>query len=314
MKKLKIGTRSSRLAVKQTEQIVWLLKEKCPDCEFETIYIKTQGDKLLDVPLAKIEDKGLFIKELEIALLDKRIDLAVHSMKDVPTALEEGLCIGAITSRADSRDVLVSLNGLKLRELPPGAVVGTSSLRRKAQILHHRPDLRVADLRGNIDTRLKKLQEKQYDAIVLAKAGLIRLGRADVITEELNYSLFLPAVGQGALGVEIRAEDEETRGIIRKIHDQDTAICVEAERCLLAALEGGCQVPVAAVAQIKENKLFLEAMVASLDGTRIVKDRLFSELCSEIKEAQKLGRQLAELLKSRGADKILREIRAGEEI
>lgn len=307
MNKVRVGTRSSRLAVEQTEQVLQLLKESCPNCEFETIHIKTQGDKILDVPLAKIEDKGLFIKELEIALLDKRIDLAVHSMKDVPTALEDGLCIGAVTSRTDSRDVLVSLNGQKLMELPAGAVVGTSSLRRKAQILHLRPDLKLADLRGNIDTRLKKLKDKQYDAIVLAAAGLLRLGWADVITEELEYSLCMPAAGQGALGLEIRDNDEKTREIIRHIHDQDTAICVEAERSLLGALEGGCQIPVAAVARIKDGKIFLEAMVASLDGTVVVRDRI----SSEISQAREAGRNLAELLKSRGAGKILQEIRSG---
>lgn len=307
MNKIRVGTRGSKLAVRQTEQILQLLKERCPDCEFEVIHIKTQGDKILDVPLAKIDDKGLFIKELEIALLDKRIDLAVHSMKDVPTALEDGLCIGAVTSRTNPRDVLVSLEGKKLMELPPGAVVGTSSLRRKAQILHQRPDLKLDDLRGNIDTRLKKLKEKQYDAIVLAAAGLIRLGWADSVTEELDYSLCLPAPGQGALGLEIRENDEKTKEIILNIHDHNTALCVEAERSLLGTLEGGCQVPVAAAARIEDNKIFLEAMVASLDGTVVVRE----SISSGIDEARETGRRLAELLKSRGAEKILQEIRNG---
>ncbi|SMB94173.1 hydroxymethylbilane synthase [Desulfonispora thiosulfatigenes DSM 11270] len=306
MKKcIRVGSRKSQLALWQSEFVISLLKERNPEYTFELIPISTKGDKLLDVALSKIGDKGLFTKELENALLENRIDFAVHSMKDIPTVLPEGLIISAITERHDSRDVLISKNMVLFDDLPKGAKVGTSSLRRRSQILNKRPDLSIEDIRGNLNTRLKKMETENFDAIVIAAAGVERLGWHDKITQKLDFSLSLPAVGQGALGIETRENDEEILKVIDTINHPETNSCVTAERSLLRYLEGGCQIPIGAHALIKDGKMFIEAMVASLDGKILIRDNLEGN----IEDAKELGITLAEKLKAQGAVKILEEIR-----
>lgn len=307
-KRVRIGTRQSPLALWQAEHIVKLLERQNPQCQFVLEPMRTKGDKLLDVPLAKIGDKGLFTKELETALLKGQTDLAVHSMKDLPTLLPEGLFIGAVTRREDPRDALISKNKVSFRDLAPGATVGTSSLRRRAQLLHARPDLNLVDLRGNIDTRLKRLDKGDFAAIILAAAGVDRLGWAERITERLDYSLSLPAIGQGALGLEIRAEDGEMIRLIEGVNDPDTASCIRAERAFLRALEGGCQIPIGAIGEITQEKIFLQGMVASLDGSQILKNSIIGDKS----DAEELGAALADKLLRLGAEDILNKIRAGD--
>jgi hydroxymethylbilane synthase len=302
---LHIGTRGSLLALTQSEWVKAALERHWPDCRVQLKVIKTTGDKILDVPLAKVGGKGLFVKELEDALLDGFVDLAVHSMKDVPAVLPDGLEIGAIPEREDPRDVLVSRNGEDLSSLPQGARVGTSSLRRAAQIRYWRPDLEIENLRGNLDTRLRKLQEGRYDAIVLAAAGIHRMGWKDRITTYLDAAQFLPAIGQGALGIEIRSDDEVVQRLLAPLHDPETAVALQAERSLLKALEGGCQVPIAGFAQIVDaRQVELSGLVASVDGKR-----MFRRTRSAAREeAQALGRDLAGELLDAGARSILEEI------
>jgi hydroxymethylbilane synthase len=266
--------------------------------------IQTSGDKILDVPLAKIGGKGLFVKEIEEALLAGHIDLAVHSMKDVPTQLPDGLEILCIPVREDPRDALISRDRSTFRDLPQGTRVGTSSLRRQAQFLNLRPDLRIGMLRGNLDTRLKKLKEGQFDAIVLAAAGLRRLAWAGEITEYLDPQVSLPAIGQGALGIEGRSDDRFVRSILALLDDLATRTAVTAERALLHRLEGGCQVPIAAHATLSSGRLTLDGLVASVDGKTVIRDRVQGI----DREAYSLGVQLADRLLARGGDKILREI------
>ena len=268
------------------------------------VTIKTTGDMIVDVPLAKVGGKGLFVKEIEETLLSGAIDIAVHSMKDVPTLFPDGLHLRAITRREDPRDVLISRTNSAFNDLPHGARVGTSSLRRQAQLLRARSDLVIHQLRGNVDTRIRKLHEGQFDAIVLAAAGVRRLGLADNITEYLSPEISLPAIGQGALGIECREEDEELNELIAFFDDQNSRTCVTAERALLRRLEGGCQVPIACYGEVMGGMLDLTGLVASVDGKRIIKDRIqgYSE------EAEKLGVMLAEKLLSLGADEILREV------
>jgi hydroxymethylbilane synthase len=304
--KVIIGTRDSALALWQTNWVKECLQEKYPDLEIEVTTIKTQGDKILDVALAKIGDKGLFTKELEVALLNGEVDLAVHSMKDLPTLLPEGLTIGAITKRHNPADVVISKGGLRLVELPRGAVIGTSSLRRQAQLRHMRPDFILKDLRGNLNTRLKKFNEQDFHAMVLAAAGVERLGWAEKITERLEPTQFLPAVGQGALGIEIREKDTRIQEIINVLHHQETATTVRAERALLRSLEGGCQIPIGALGEIKGEKLVLQGLVGSLDGSKII--RLTGE--GEVDLPEELGKRLADRLVERGAGEILKQIRA----
>ena len=270
MKSLRIGTRGSALALWQANHVGGRLAE-LHGVQSELVRIRTSGDRFLTGSVALVGTKGVFIKELEDALLAGTIDLAVHSMKDVPTEIPGGLAFPAITRREDPRDCLVSHSGLRLGDLPVGARVGTSSLRRQAQLRHHRPDLQLLDLRGNVDTRLKKVAAGDFDAIVLAVAGVKRLGASDKVTEILTTELMLPAVGQGALGIETRSADRETASLVASLDDAETRACVTAERALLHELEGGCQVPLGALARLEGDDLLLEACVFSPDGTDFVR-------------------------------------------
>jgi hydroxymethylbilane synthase len=308
-RRITVGTRGSELALEQTEIVVSALKRGWPKYHFEVVKIKTIGDKILDVALARIGDKGLFTKELEVALLNKDIDLAVHSMKDVPTVLPEGLTIGAILKREYPGDVLVSPTGTTLEYLPLKARVGTSSLRRQAQLRNYRPDLEVSPIRGNVTTRLNRLKSGDFDAIVLAWAGLARLGLEGYATQRLPYSICLPAVSQGAIGVEIRADDPEIGRIIEVLDDADSRAEVFAERAFMRRLEGGCQVPVGALACIAGDELTIEGVVADLDGQRLVRSRE----SGPVFRAEEVGVQLAEKLLWMGAEEILRSIR-GEKL
>jgi len=266
--------------------------------------IRTTGDVILDVPLAKVGGKGLFTKEIEEALLAGAADMAVHSMKDVPTDLPPGLEIAAITRREDPRDAFLSRRAARLADLPPGARVGTSSLRRQTQLLAIRPDLVVVPLRGNLDTRIRKLDEGLLDAIVLASAGLRRLGWADRITELVPTSVFLPAIGQGALGIEIRSDDAGTREAVAFLDDPATSAAVRAERAFLRRLEGGCQVPIGALGRVEGGRILLEGMVGRPDGSRIVRGSAEGPM----EDPEGVGRRLAEDLLGRGADAILAEV------
>ncbi len=302
-----IGSRGSKLALVQSNWVKSELERCSPGIEVTIEKISTTGDKITDVPLSRLGGKGLFTKELEVALLERRIDLAVHSMKDLPTEVPEGLMIGAVSKREDPHDILISKKNVGLRELPEGARVGTSSLRRRAQLLALRPDLTIADLRGNLDTRLKKLDTTDLDAIIVARAGVLRLGFKERATQIIPFEELLPAVGQGALCVEIRANDNEVKELVLKaIDDPATGYAVEAERALLAELEGGCQIPIGAVAQaIPDNQLELQAIVCSLDGKVAIRDKL----TGSANQAREIGIKLAKKLLSMGADKLLAQIR-----
>ena len=299
-----IGTRGSQLALWQAEWVKSQLTQLNPELHVDLKRIQTSGDKIQDVPLAKVGGKGLFVKEIEEALLRKEIDLAVHSMKDVPAELPEGLTIICVPEREDPRDALLTRDGKHLDALPLGARVGTSSLRRQSQLLHVRPDLHIEMLRGNVDTRLRKLQENHFDAIVLAASGLKRLGWAAHISECLPVNISLPAIGQGALGLEGRDDDGFVRDLVAKLEHQPTRACVTAERALLKRLEGGCQVPIAGHAVLDGNSLTLDGLVASIDGKRYVR----YDLPGSISEAESIGIKLAEELLARGAEPILQEI------
>lgn len=301
---LRIGTRGSLLALKQSENVKKALEMLRPDLQIRLHVIKTKGDKILDVPLAKVGGKGLFVKEIEDALLDKTVDLAVHSMKDVPSDLPMGLMIGAIPLREDARDVLVSRDGFGLKKLSLGSVVGTSSLRRSAQLKSLRPDLEIQNLRGNLDTRLRKVEDGIYDAIVLAAAGLHRMGWNDRITAYLDPDEFLPAIGQGAIGIEIRSNDEELHQLLGNLHDPVTAFAVQAERSFLKELEGGCQVPIGGHAQVMGEMVQLTGMVCSLDGQEI--HRITREAPLEM--AESLGKRIAREILDAGAKRILEEV------
>ena len=301
---LVLGTRGSKLAVHQSEWVQARLKELAPHVTVTLRRIHTAGDKILDVPLAKIGGKGLFVKEIEEALLSGEIDLAVHSMKDVPTELPDGLELLCIPLREDPRDALISRDGRLFKDLPRGAKVGTSSLRRQSQLLQARPDLSINMLRGNLDTRLKKLREGQFDAIVLAAAGLRRLGWEHEITEYLAPEISLPAIGQGALGIEGRRDDGFVRSILAGLEDAPTRTMVLAERALLHRLQGGCQVPIAAHATLNGSDVTLEGLVASVDGKEVIRD----SVRGTIADPESMGIQLAERLLARGGDKILQTI------
>ncbi len=275
-----------------------------PDMSVRLQIIKTRGDRIQDVSLAKVGGKGLFVKEIEAALLSGDIDLAVHSMKDMPADIPEGLCIGAIPPRENPADVLISRTGDTLSTLAPGAVVGTGSLRRSAQIRHHRPDLTIRLIRGNIDTRLNKLDTGGYDAVILAAAGMIRSGRTDRITEYIPPDTMLPAVGQGALCIEAREADTQMLPLIRRIDHEETRIVVTGERAFLKRLEGGCQVPIAAMGRLTGNRLVLRGLVADVNGKRLLSD----EVEGGAGGAVDLGTNLAERLLESGALQILREI------
>ncbi|WP_213034329.1 hydroxymethylbilane synthase [Acinetobacter seifertii] len=304
MKTLKIATRQSPLALWQAEHIRARLQELHPDLTVELVKFVTQGDKILDTPLAKIGGKGLFVKELEAALLDGRADLAVHSMKDVPMALPEGLTLAVICEREDPLDAFVSNTFEKFADLPQGARVGTSSLRRKSQILKQRPDLQIIDLRGNVGTRLGKLDDGQYDAIILASAGLKRLGLENRIRHTIEPNIILPAVGQGALGLECRADDQEVLALIQPLLHIETDVCVRAERAFNAYLEGGCQVPIAGYATLQDGKIHIEGRVGSPDGQTLLR----AEMTDEAHNAQQLGENLARNLLEQGAGDLLKAL------
>jgi len=303
MKHLRIGTRGSLLAKWQAESVRKQLFASA-GVEAEIIIIKTAGDKMQQVPLTQLGGKGIFIKELEDALLDESIDLAVHSVKDIPTEVPRGLSFPAVCRRDDIRDCLISPTGATLETLRQGARVGTSSLRRQAQLLRLRADLDIRELRGNVDTRLRKVGDGEYDAIVLAKAGLDRLGLSQRISETFAPEVFMPAVGQGAIAVETRLSDNETGDLLTKLDDPETRAAIITERALLAALQGGCQVPIGAWARIERGEMVLEACVTSVDGQQQVKQRL----TGAPDQGVQLGEQMARLLMETGAQTILEEV------
>jgi hydroxymethylbilane synthase len=300
---LRIGTRGSLLAKWQAEFVRKQLFASA-GVETEIVIIKTSGDKEQIAPLSQIGGKGIFIKELEEALLEETIDLAVHSVKDVPTDIPSRLMFPAVCRREDVRDCLVGANGATLASLRQGARVGTGSLRRQAQLRHLRPDLDVRDLRGNVDTRLRKVESGEYEAVMLAKAGLDRLGWSGRITETLSPEVFLPAVGQGAIGVECRLKDTEAADVVGVLDDAETRTAIIAERSLLSAVQGGCQVPLGAWARIERGELVLEACVCSIDGLQYIKQRA----TSTPEQAAELGGHMATLLMEAGAQSILEEV------
>ncbi|MCR8629616.1 hydroxymethylbilane synthase [Paenibacillus radicis (ex Xue et al. 2023)] len=311
MRKIVVGTRQSALALTQTGQVVDHLRELCREhgieCEFELKKIVTKGDQILDVTLSKVGGKGLFVKEIEQALMDGEIDMAVHSMKDMPWELPEGLVIGAVPLREDPRDCLITRGAASLDELPQGAKVGTSSLRRSSQLQYYRPDLKIESIRGNIDSRLKKLESEGFDAILLAAAGLRRVGWVDRISAYLPPEVCLPAVGQGALCIECRGGDAEVLGLLKHYNNEPTAIAVAAERSFLGKLNGGCQVPIGAYATISteadSTTITMTGMVGSPDGGQMLKDTMTGT------DPVKLGSELADALIARGAADILATVR-----
>ena len=310
MKKVVIATRGSQLALWQAEHIKSRLMAQYEGLEVELLILKTKGDIILDVPLAKVGGKGLFVKEIEEALLAGTADLAVHSMKDVPMVLPEGLTLGAVPEREICTDLFLSEKYAALKELPQGAKLGTSSLRRQSQALALRPDLEVAMLRGNVETRLRKMKEGQYDAIILARAGVKRLGLGASLQQDLTPPSFLPAVGQGALGIEIREDRPEMRELVAFLDDMPTRLCVTAERAFLRRLDGGCQVPIAAHAVLEGEEICLEALGADPRGQVVFRDTV--RCAATLEEADAAGQKLAEKLLADGADKILAELYKAE--
>ena len=301
MQHIKIATRRSPLALWQAEHVASLIKASCPTINIELVEMVTQGDKILDTALAKIGGKGLFVKELEQGMLNGDADIAVHSMKDLPAQLPEGLEIGAVLEREDPRDALVSNTYQSIDELPQGAVVGTSSLRRQCQLLEKRPDLEIKPLRGNVNTRLQRLDNGEYDAIILAAAGLIRLGLRARINTALPIGIMLSAIGQGAIGIECCVNDNATKSLLSKIHDQTTASRVLAERAMNLKLEGGCQAPIAGHAKIKGGILRLRGLVAEPDGSLIISEQLEGP----VENAEQIGTTVAKRLLAGGAKEIL---------
>jgi len=313
-KKIVVGTRGSALAMEQTRWVINELSRLNPEVEFVVRKIRTKGDVMRDVALARIGGRGLFVKEIEEALLRGEIDLATHSLKDLPTGLPMGLLIGAVTRRADPRDVLISRLGLPLAKLPQGARLGTSSVRRRAQLLAYRPDFQIVNLRGNVDTRLRKAQTEEYDAIVLAAAGLIRLGHEDRITEYISPDIILPAVGQGALAIEVREDDQQIQRIVAALDHEPTRVAITAERAFLRRLVthrpsvpahqererqgGGCQVPMAAYGVVRDGRLIVEGMVASLEGRKVIRRKVVGNPA----HAEQIGEELAERILDAGAD------------
>ena len=301
---VRIATRKSPLAMWQAEFVQAELEAAHPNLTVELLPMSTRGDKILDTPLAKVGGKGLFVKELEEALLDGRADIAVHSMKDVPMEFPQGLELGVICEREDPRDAFVSNNFASLAVLPKGAVVGTSSLRRQCQLRASRPDLEILDLRGNVNTRLAKLDAGQYDAIILACAGLIRLGFEDRISESMSVEQSLPAGGQGAVGIELRENDERLSQYLSVLHHADSAACVTAERAMNKHLEGGCQVPIAVHAILADGILSLSGLVGAVDGSKILR----ATISGAVIDADALGIALAEDVLAQGAGEILAEV------
>lgn len=304
-KVLRIATRKSRLALWQAEHVAARLRERHPAVTVVLAPMTTQGDRMQDRSLASVGGKGLFVKELENAIVTDQADLAVHSMKDVPTVLPEGMCLSALLGRADPRDVFVSNRYAKFAALPRAARVGTSSLRRRCQLLAERSDLQILPLRGNVETRLGKLDAGEFDAIVLASAGLQRLELAHRITEALDVARCVPAVGQGIIGIECRSDDRRTRDLTAVLNDTDSATCIAAERAFAARLDGGCQSPIAGHARLHGDELELHGLVASLDGGRVIQERLAGPRIA----AERLGLELAERLLAAGADELLKHLR-----
>jgi hydroxymethylbilane synthase len=304
MAKLRIGSRGSQLALWQANHVAAVLREQGHTVEIEVI--KTTGDKITSVALAKVGTKGMFTKEIEEALHDHRVDLAVHSLKDVPTELEHEFELAAIMKREDPRDAFISVNFSSLQELPQGAKVGTSSLRRQCQLKSVRPDLEVFPLRGNVDTRLRKLESGEYDAIILAAAGVLRLGLDTHVRSRISADVMCPAVGQGALAIEVRSGDQQTKTLLAFLNDADTYAAIDCERALLGSLGGGCQVPIGAYAEKRGGRLFLRAMVGRPDGSEILREQ------ADGTDGVKLGRETAQTLLWRGADKILNDVYAQE--
>jgi len=303
---IRIGTRKSKLALWQAEHVAAMLRALHPQCRVELVRMTTQGDRILDTPLAKVGGKGLFVKELEEGLLARRVDIAVHSMKDVTVDLPAGLHIAVVLEREEPFDALVSNRYRRLDDLPHGAVVGTSSLRRQCQLRRRRPDLRIETLRGNVNTRLARLDEGRFDAIVLAAAGLKRLGMNERIAELIGADVSVPAVGQGAIGIECRSGDAEVQALIAPLDHAPTHARVRAERAFNARLNGGCQVPIGAFAELDERGMRLRGIVGSIDGSSVIED----DVSGPADEGEALGRELAERLLARGADTILREVYA----
>lgn len=304
MAKLRIGSRGSQLALWQANHVAALLRGKGHTVEIEVI--KTTGDKITSVALAKVGTKGMFTKEIEDALHEKRVDLAVHSLKDVPTDLAQEFELAAIMKREDPRDAFISVKFPSLEELPQGAKVGTSSLRRQCQLKAVRPDLEVFPLRGNVDTRLRKLENGDYDAIILAAAGVLRLGLETHVRSRISADVMCPAVGQGALAIEIRRGDQQTKTLLAFLNDADTHAAIDCERALLGSLGGGCQVPIGAYAEKRGDRLFLRAMVGRPDGSQILREQ------ADGTDGVKLGRETAQTLLWRGGDKILNDVYAQE--
>lgn len=303
---IKIGSRGSKLALWQANWVKSALQSENPSLAVDISVIKTKGDKILDAPLAKVGGKGLFVKEIEEALLNGEIDLAVHSMKDMPSEIPEGLCVGAIPERESPNDVLIAKKGELLSELRPGAIIGTSSLRRAAQLKYSRPDIEILPLRGNLDTRIRKLETENMDAIVLAAAGMKRLGLESRITEYMDENIMLPAVGQGALCIEIRKSDPEIEGAISSLNHPETEAAVNGERAFLHRLEGGCQVPIAAHGTIKNGTFTICGLVADVNGTAMIKDTL----SGPVESSENIGVRLADRLLEMGAKPILEALKA----
>jgi hydroxymethylbilane synthase len=303
---LRIATRESALAMWQAHYVKDRLEAAHPDVNVILVPMTTKGDQILDTPLAKIGGKALFVKELEVAMLENRADIAVHSMKDVPVEFPDGLMLHTICEREDPRDAFVSNKFESFDELPEGAVVGTSSLRRQCQLKALRPDLVIKDLRGNVNTRLRKLDEEQYDAIILAAAGLIRLEMPERIKQHLPTELLLPANGQGAVGIECRSNDEAIKDLLIALEDAPTRARVLAERAMNRGLEGGCQVPIGSYAEIEGDDLHLKGLVGSLDGEHIIR----AEIVGPVADAELLGTKLSEQLLTLGADEILKSVYA----
>ncbi|NIF24541.1 MULTISPECIES: hydroxymethylbilane synthase [Pantoea] len=304
----RIATRQSPLALWQAQYVQQRLMAAWPGLRVELVPMVTKGDVILDTPLAKVGGKGLFVKELEVAMLEGRADLAVHSMKDVPVEFPEGLGLVTICQREDPRDAFVSNQYASIDELPQGAVVGTSSLRRQCQLSARRPDLIIRSLRGNVGTRLGKLDAGEYDAIILASAGLIRLGLEARIRQALPSDISLPAVGQGAVGIECRLDDAELINLLQALNHEDTAVCVRAERAMNTRLEGGCQVPIGSFAELHGEELWLRGLVGSPDGSKMIS----GERRGTRQQAEQMGISLAEELLNNGAREILREVYQGQ--
>lgn len=301
---IRIATRHSPLAMWQANFVKKELLKLHPNLQVELLAMKTKGDKILDTPLAKVGGKGLFVKELEVAILEGRADIAVHSMKDVPVDFPAGLGLAVICEREDPRDAFVSKHFLNIDSLPQGACVGTSSLRRQCQLRAHRPDLRIKDLRGNVNTRLAKLDAGEYDAIILAAAGLIRLDMHDRIASFMSVEQSLPAVGQGAVGIECRLDDVQTRALLKPLEHVATRLRVTAERAMNLALQGGCQVPIGSYCTLNDGVLWLRGLVGSIDGKQIIR----KEIQGNSEDAEKIGLSLAKQLLDCGADKILEDV------